>query len=297
MACSSPSLQPDASFAADLHMHSTASDGKLKPGELIHHAHQQGLTLVALTDHETLSGIPEAEATAKSLGMRFIPGVEINTAGNREVHVLLYFVHAAMTGLVQTLQGINRDRRERCLKFIERFKDMGFPFTEEELQIPPGTHCNRPHIARVLVRKGYVRSDQEAFERYLAVGKPGYIPRVDVATAGLIELARKEGAVPVLAHPGLIREPALKSREALLHLKHAGLMGLEAYHPKHTPAECRAWDQMARSLGLLVTGGSDYHGSNDDHGEIGSQVRRWASMREDALLLMNQATSLAGGRV
>ena len=271
-----------APYRADLHAHTTASDGTLRPGDLVRLAAAAGVSLLAVTDHDSLGGLEEAENAAREAGVALIPGVELSTAGESEVHILGYFVRPDMQRLAALLRDAIEDRRSRGLRFIQKFRELGLPFREEDLGLPEGTECHRPHVAQALVRRGYVSSVKEAFDRYLAVGRPGYIPRKRMESEEVVRLLREEGAVPVLAHPGLIRQEALRSPERLTRLKEAGLAGMEAYHIKHTPADCERFDRLARSLGLLVTGGSDFHGPQDSHGELGSMMDKWPTMNTDA---------------
>lgn len=272
---------------ADLHLHSTASDGKYTPAHLVRLAHTAGITLMALTDHETLYGVEEAAAAAAKLGIMFLPGVEINTAAEHEVHVLLYGVTPQMGELTNLLCEISQGRQERAPKFLEKLAALGMKMTLDDLQIPEGTDCNRPIVARALVRKGYVNSTQEAFERYLGINKPAYVKRNHISTEQLLKMARREGAVPVLAHPGLIQNEVFREADTIHQLKQAGLMGIEAWHPKHTSAQGQYWVEMAKRHGLLVTGGSDFHKEDDDHGPIGSQINNWLTMQEDTDRLLS----------
>lgn len=242
---------------------------------------------MALTDHETLGGIEEASATAAQKGITFIPGVEINTAAEHEVHVLLYGVTPQMEELANLLCEISQSRQERAPKFLAKLSALGMKMTMNDLQIPVGTDCNRPLVARALVRKGYVSSVQEAFELYLGVGKPAYVKRNHISTEQLIKMAKRDGAVPVLAHPGLIQDEAFHETDTIQQLKLAGLMGIEAWHPKHSPEQGRYWVEMARRHGLLVTGGSDFHKEDDEHGPIGSQITNWNTMQEDIKRLLS----------
>lgn len=273
-----------ASFSTlkpDLHLHSTASDGQLSPFELVNEAKKRGMTFIALTDHETMFGLSQTAQECAKAGIGFLPGVEINTAGEDEVHLLVYGVDDSMTELVDLLASFNADRALRGVRFIERFKELGIEMDECDLNILPGTFCNRPHVAHALVRLGHVSSVPEAFQRYLAVGRPGYIGRTKISTQDAIALARRCGCVPVLAHPDLIRKQELRSPEAIGRLKDAGLMGIEAYHSKHSPAAKKHWSELARKNDLLVTGGSDFHGFYDSHGMIGSHLDGWEKAGED----------------
>jgi predicted metal-dependent phosphoesterase TrpH len=284
--------QADHLLKPDFHAHTTASDGVLSPVQLVREAVLRGLNLLAITDHDTLKGLYEANLSALESGINLINGIEISTAGEDEVHVLGYFVRGDMEELNEATQKMCADRQSRCPKFLARFNELGLPLTLEDLQIPEGTDCNRPHIARALVRKHYVSSVQEAFDRYLAVGRPGYIARLRFETEEIIAMFRREGAVPVLAHPELIIKQTLKSPERIKALKVAGLMGIEAWHSKHSKSACLKWVHTAGELGLLVTGGSDFHQHRDTHGELGSMLTWWENAHEDAVRLLNATNAM-----
>ena len=271
---------------ADLHLHSKASDGALCPSELVRRAVDLGLTHMALTDHETLFGIQRAERAARELGIQIIPGVEINTAGSDHVHVLLYFVHEGMGELMDLLAAIHAERMARGPKIISKLNQLGIQISLDDLDVPEGTAIGRLHVALALKKLGIVPDEQAAFDRYLDVGKRAYVSRKRYETLRIIQMARRLGALPVLAHPELIRDNSLKSPGAIAELKEAGLLGLEAFHSQQSDAACMQWEQLARRLGLLVTGGSDFHRDGDKHGAIGSQMSRWKNMREDMHHLM-----------
>ncbi len=278
----------NALYRPDLHMHSTASDGLYQPAELALQVKEAGINLFALTDHETMLGLSEARKASQELGLTFIPGVEMNTAGHDEVHVLLYFVDESMHELTELIRLMNEGRRNRGIRIIERLNELGIPILMEDLEIPEGVFCNRPHIANALIRLGHVSSYQEAFNRFLGVGKPAYIERTRAETLDVIALARRIGAVPVLAHPELIRRQELRSDEAIRQMVDAGLMGIEAYHSKHSPAASKKWEQTARELDLLVTGGSDFHRPADEHGPLGCILNRWTSAHDDVSILLKR---------
>lgn len=279
-------MRKDSFIRADLHLHSIASDGALTPRELVQRVANAGLRHMALTDHETMGGLMEAETTAKQAGINFIPGVEINTAGRDHVHVLLYFVDNSMTELTTLLDNMRRERDARCGKIIAKLNELGIHITLDDLDLPEGTVCGRPHIANALMKRGYVSTTQEAFDRFLDVDQPAYVPRTRYETADIIRLARSIGAVPILAHPGLIRNKELVTEAAIQNLIEAGLMGIEAYHAMHDDETCAYWDQLTRRLGLIVTGGSDYHKDGDNHGAIGGEIPRWQRMDADVMDLV-----------
>lgn len=282
----------DQQIRADLHLHSTASDGTLTPEELVKEVARQNISFMALTDHETMRGLDDAAKAAMKLGIQFIPGCEINTAGEDEVHLLFYFVDNSMKELTDLITSINADRKHRAEKFVKRFNELGIYLSLDDFQVPEGTQVHRPHVADALVRKGHVSSRQDAFQRYLAVGKPGYIPRLRVETVDAITLANRLGALVVLAHPGLIRNQDLISLNALAALKEAGLHGIEAYYSKHSPAVAAHWAKIAKDLNLLVTGGSDFHGFHDSHGPVGAHLKNWKTAKEDVDALFERSKRL-----
>ncbi len=271
----------------DLHAHSKASDGMYTPSEVVNRAARNGVRMLSLTDHDTLAGLEEAAQAAKQQGMTFIPGVELSTEGKKQVHILAYGVHTHMQGLVQLIEHMRADRSRRQSLFLQKMADLGLPVAEHELQLPPGTAFSRPMLAQAMVRKGYVESVGEAFERYLSPGKPAYVSRLYIAAEEVIKLICEDGAVPVLAHPGLVCYDAGEMPERLHEWVSAGLKGVEVHHPSHTDKQREHWRQVAKQHQLLVTAGSDFHGKVDDkHGDIGSEFDRWESHEEDMQGLM-----------
>lgn len=283
-------------YRPDLHMHSTASDGEFTPAQLVSRVAASGVNLFALTDHETMAGLNEAKKASEENGLTFIPGIEINTEGHDEVHVLLYFVHEGMDELVSLCRLINEDRRRRGERLIKRLNELDVAIEMSDVDIPEGTFCNRPHIANALVKLRRVSSFKEAFDRYLAVGKPAYVERTRIKTLDIIAMAKRIGALPVLAHPDLIRRQELRSKEAIAEMAEAGLAGIEAYHSIHDASACRRWEQTARSLGLLVTGGSDFHRPSDQHGPIGCMLEKWTDANRDAALFLEAHEKLMKGK-
>ena len=265
----------------DLHLHTTASDGVLSAQELVLRAHAHRLNIIAVTDHDTLLGLEDAAQAAQDQGIIFIPGVEVSTAGSDEVHVLAYFVHKNMARLDALLSSFRQDKDERCLKCLERLNELGMPLTLDDLQIPQGVAGGRPLIARAMVRKGYAASVPDAFEHFLAAGRPAYIDRKRVDTGEVIAMLCAEGAVPVLAHPGLLPYQGEELREKLDYWVSCGLMGIEAYHPEHDTDTCLYWERFARSNWLLVTGGSDFHDGSPPHGEMGHVLPLWSTADQD----------------
>ncbi len=283
---SGPVFSEHRPFRPDLHTHTFFSDGVLSPPCLVEEAKAAGINLLAVTDHDTINGLADAKQAAKGAGIGLIPGIEISTAGEDEVHILGYFVKPEMTFLKDLIKRVSLDRQSRCGRFLEKLRSLGITLLEEDLQIPEGTDCTRPHIGRALVRKGFVPSLSKAFDLFLAVGKPAYVSRIRLETEDILRMLCEEGAVSVLAHPDLIKSKELKSPERIAKMKDAGLCGIEAYHSRHSDSGSRYWDQLAREYGLLVTGGSDFHQHGDDHGLIGSCTRQWMKADEDAARLI-----------
>lgn len=246
----------------DLHLHTTASDGRLSPAELVARAAGVGLTTIAVTDHDTVFGLADARPHATAANIALVPGIEITsvTAG-RDVHVLGYFIDETDAALLQFLQRQRGLRIERVHEIGKRLEALGMPLAVEPLleaaAARPGASVGRPVIARALVDAGYVTSMQEAFDRFLAVGQAAFVPRLGCAPAEVVAVIHAAGGVASLAHPGLTRQP-----EIIEPLAAAGLDALEVYHSDHTPemqAEARS---TAERLKLSITGGSDYHGDD-----------------------------------
>lgn len=253
----------------DLHTHSTASDGLLTPAELARAAHAAGLTTIALTDHDTTEGVAEAQATGQSLGLEVIPGVEINTdlrAGG-EAHVLGYFVRVADPAFQDALRVRRTDRADRGQRMVAQLRKIGIPITWEQVLRHADGAVGRPHVAAALIDLGVVQSVGEAFDTYLARGKPGYVSRMPYAPEDAIALIRRAGGVASLAHPAYIA-----SLDALLpKLVAAGLTGLETYYGQYNHENVAYLSDLADRFGLIPTGGSDYHGPGIHPTPLGEQ--------------------------
>ncbi|MFS8581646.1 MAG: PHP domain-containing protein [Limnochordales bacterium] len=272
----------------DLHVHSTASDGTLSPSEVVREAHARGLCAIALTDHDTMDGVAEALQAGMRLGVEVIPGVELNTESPAgEVHVLGYFpppegwspeadpaghgagvVGAVIDREFYDLLASRRDSRaERARKMVQRLRELGMPLSYEDVLRQAGdAPVGRPHIARALLEAGYVESVKEAFDRWLHRGGPAYVPREKLSPAEAVQAIIDAGGVPVLAHPGRI-----DGQWVIQELIDAGLEGLECYYPEHTPEQTERYLGLAREHGLVVTGGTDYHGPRSPHdADLGS---------------------------
>ncbi|MBW4838205.1 MAG: PHP domain-containing protein [Paenibacillaceae bacterium] len=262
----------------DLHTHTQASDGMNKPAENVRLAKEKGLTGLAITDHDTVAGIAEAQLAGKELGVDVVPGIEISTrAGGRDIHVLGYFLDLEDERLLERLARLRSVREERNGLIIAKLQQLGLAITLEEVKagltrpLRPDESLGRPHIADVLVRKGYVSDMREAFDRYLAEGKPGYASLPRIAPEEAIAWIREAGGSPVLAHPGLYGDDELVRSI----LEHGKPDGIEVYHSDHGPEEELRYAAMAEQYGLIVTGGSDYHGIRQGvvfHGDLGGRT-------------------------
>jgi len=243
---------------ADLHVHTTASDGALSPAAVVRDAAGAGLAAVAIADHDTLDGIPEATQAARRFpSLRVVPAVEINTDhGRTEVHILGYFPDLDDGPFREFLRQQVASRGNRASLMVERLRGLGFDITMERVAaLATGGVIGRPHVAAALAEKGYVASFHEAMERLLARGRPGYVPRHKLSPGQAVRAVVRASGVPVLAHPG-----APPCDELIDDLVTDGLQGVEAYHPLHTPAQQKRFARAARERGLVVTGGSDFHG-------------------------------------
>lgn len=252
----------------ELHCHTTFSDGTLTPTQLVEMAHAAGVKALAITDHDTMNGWDEAIAAARPYGLEIVPGLELSTSHNdRSMHILGFYPDRDRLSvpLKERMDG----RKRRAQGMADKLAALGYPITLPNLgpNIAPG----RPHIAKALIEAGHVRTHEEAFERFLDESGPAYIPYEKFTALEGITLLRQCGAIPVWAHPYLFRGGEVK--QVLPTLVRAGLMGLEVFHPSHSPHQVATLKQWCAEYGLLMTGGSDYHGpapderDRDRHGE------------------------------
>lgn len=243
----------------ELHCHTTYSDGSLTPTQLVSLAAETGVGAIAITDHDTIGGWSEAMTAGNQLGVEIVPGIELSTVHNgRSLHILGYYPIEAK--LVEPLQRRIDGRRIRAQRMAENLAAMGYPIELPPLQgsmVPA-----RPHIARAMLEAGYVNSPQEAFERFIGEDKPAYVHYEKFSIVEGIALLKSCGAVPVWAHPYLFRGGTVE--ETLTELVEAGLMGIEVYHPHHKYKQIVKLKQYCEELGLIMTGGSDYHGPDPD---------------------------------
>lgn len=247
----------------DLHTHTTASDGTLTPTELVSKAGKLGVGILSVTDHDTISGLKEAMTVAGDYGMVFIPGVELNTDVNLgEIHILGYFIDQEDKSFCATLKEIGLEREKRCIRMLDKLEELNVsPGIERVRAFSKGESIGRPHIARAMLDMGLVSSFDEVFVKYIGSNAPCYIPRKKLKPKEAVKLILSAGGIPVLAHPGLMKDfnnqfPSLLS---------AGLMGIEAYYPRHSPLQIDYFVRLAKKHNLLITAGSDYHGPGGGH--------------------------------
>lgn len=251
----------------DLHVHTTASDGTMSPRELVFYAKEKGLSAVAITDHDTISGINEAVKAGEECGIEVVPGVEISVDYSQEMHILGYFINDSKA-LSDKLFDIRERRNNRNIKVVNKLNELGFKITMDEvLGKAKGESVGRVHIALVLIEKGYAKDVQSVFAQYLAVGSPAYFKREKLLPKEGIELILQAGGIPVLAHPVFFKENDLIT--AVSMLKQFGLAGMEAYYSMNSIEETERLLAIAKKFNLLVTGGTDFHGRNKPEIEIG----------------------------
>ncbi|GAC1536893.1 MAG: PHP domain-containing protein [Acidimicrobiales bacterium] len=247
----------------DLHTHSSVSDGSDPPERIPELAAGAGCVAVALTDHDRLDGLPRAAARAAELGVEFVPGVEVSCdVPSGTMHLLVYWVEEGEGPLQQALRGLQDERSDRNRRMVERFAALGLPVSEAELRDQAGGDgVGRPHAAAILVRKGVVDSVQEAFDVWLAKGRPAYVEKGRLLPAEAIGLARSTGGVPVLAHPLSLDLPPGELESRIGEWKAMGLCGLEATYGRYSPEDRVGLVELAGRTDLVATGGSDYHGT------------------------------------
>lgn len=246
----------------DLHLHTTASDGRLSPAQLVSLAKSRGLEVISITDHDSVGGIDETmHEAAKLPSIAVIPGVEINTdLATGELHVLGYFLDYKDKELLEALEQIRESRVGRARKMVEKLKAMGMPIDwERVLDLAKGESICRPHIAQAMLEKGYITSEREAFDKYIGRNGNAYVERNKIKPVDAVRIIKKAGGLPVLAHPADIDD----LDRILEELIEAGLSGLEAYYGKYTQHTIQRLVKTAKNLKLLTTGGTDYHHFQD----------------------------------
>ncbi len=279
----------------DLHAHTTASDGSLTPTELVALARETGRTALGVTDHDTVAGLAEATAAARDAGLTLVPGVELSVDyPHGQFHLLGYFVDFTSPPLLDRLQYLRDYRFRRNELMVERMQQAGLPITMDDIVHEAGGDVvGRPHMALAMIKKGVVATTQEAFDRYLADGQPCHIPKVKLDPPEAIALLHSAGAVTVLAHPKYLKiDDPVRLRSELAGLKALGLDGIEVFYFRHTDAETALYGEIARDLGFVVSGGSDFHGRSKPDVKLGV-VYQGTGVPDAVLTALNAARETA----
>ena len=246
----------------DLHLHTTASDGRLTPAELVARASAAGLTTISVTDHDTVAAINEVVEVAKGVNMRVVSGIEITAVDDgRDVHMLGYFFDPSSASLAAVLEKQRALRVSRVREIGAKLATLGMVVDVESVLLAaaarPGSSVGRPQVARELVRAGYVTSVQDAFEKWLATGRPAFIPRTGPSPAAIVDAIHQAGGVASMAHPAVTRRD-----ELIGPLVDSGMDAIEVYHSDHTREDQQQYQLIAHRYGVLVSGGSDFHGED-----------------------------------
>lgn len=251
----------------DLHLHTTFSDGKSTPQELIDLAISAKLTAIAITDHDTTEAIPVANEYAKDKEIEIIPGIELSTSyQKKDVHILGYFIDPTHPELAEIVKQCKDERWNRAKRIVEKLNQQNVKIEfGRVLELSGSGTVARPHIARALLEKGYVFELDEAFSRYIGYHCPAYVEKFTLSPQMAFDLIHQAGGIAVWAHPGTLRRD-----DWIRQFSNEGLQGIEAFHPKHSYRLSRHYLVMARHLGLMVTGGTDFHGNSDTEPGLGS---------------------------
>jgi 3',5'-nucleoside bisphosphate phosphatase len=278
----------------DLHLHTTASDGRCTPEELVRRAREAGITTLAVTDHDTVVAIAESAQLAAAAGIGFVTGIEISARRHgTDVHVLGYFIDPVSPDLQRFLAAQRADRLRRVRAIGDRLADLMVPVDMDCLvmraEAEPQRAIGRLHVARAMVRAGHVPDVREAFDRFLGEGRPAYVPRRGASPAEVIRLIADAGGLASLAHPGLLGHD-----EWIGELMAAGLQAIEVYHGEHSPGMTGHYRALAQDLGLAVTGGSDYH-AEPTHGAASLGLVQLPAEDFDRLSRLARARQAAAG--
>jgi len=249
----------------DLHIHTTESDGSLTPSQVVHYAKEKGLKAIAITDHDTIHGNEEAIKEGISEGVEVIPGVEISVDYSPgTMHMLGYFITTEDPILNEKLTLLQDSRADRNPRIIEKLNKLGLSLTYDEVvQVSEGGQVGRPHMAQVLMEKGYIKSIKEAFDKYLGKGAPAYLDKFRLGAVEAITMITDAGGIPVLAHPSTLYCKSSDELDALVKkLVNQGLQGLEVYYSEHDERKTSSYKLLAKRYNLAITGGSDFHGKN-----------------------------------
>jgi len=269
----------------DLHLHTTASDGHSTPVELVREAVAAGITKLAVTDHDTVAAVPHVVAAAEAAGVLAVAGIEITAVHDgRDVHVLGYFVDPLNIILNEFLVRQRQDRRRRVIEIADRLEALGAPVDRVALTAAatqPGKSPGRPLVAAALIAAGHVRDIPEAFDRYLSPGAPAFIERIGAPPADVVRLIDEAGGLAAIAHPG-----KMQLDEIIPTMVEAGMPAIEVFHPDHGASDIARYQEVAARFGLLITGGSDYHGPGTGRaaslGRLGISEEAFAALADRA---------------
>ena len=254
----------------DLHVHTTASDGTFTPSDVVRLASEAGLSAIAVTDHDTVLGYPEAAAAGTQYGIEVIPGIEISTRYHGAVHILGYYVDPSSEQMHEVLNWIVQNRDNRNRKVCALMQADGLPVYYEKMKARFGDVVGRPHFASVLVELGLAKNVQDAFTRFVEKGQKYYLPRTFLPIEHSVEIIAEAGGLPVLAHPFQYRLDETLLRGLIEHCMEYGLVGMECFYTGYTEEQSAYLCRLAEEYGLLETGGSDFHGQNKPHIQLGS---------------------------
>lgn len=255
----------------DLHTHSLKSDGSMTPAEVVREAKRAGLAAIALSDHDTVDGIEEAVAEGKKQGIEVIPAIEFSVLSETETHILGYFIDINNPELQRVLKEVVDLRIQRNYVTCQRLNELGFDITIEEVRaLAPNNFVGRAHFARVLMDKGYTKSVKEGFDKYMSAGQYAYCEKQRLTAKEAIELIKKCGGLSFLAHPHLTQFDDDKIKVFLKELKSYGLDGLEGYYTDYTLEMQEKYQTMAKEMGLMISGGTDFHAKMKPHISIGT---------------------------
>ena len=256
----------------DLHTHSTASDGSLSPAKLVAYAQEKRLDAIAITDHDTVEGVQEALDAGKSRGMEVVPGIEISAEyPDSTLHILGYYIDYGDEKFLENISTLQRARADRNPEIVKKLQALGLGIEIDEIiEEAGGGQVGRPHFAQVLVRKGYVKTHREAFDRYLAKGAPAYTDKFRFQPADAISHILSAKGIPVLGHPGTLNRSTTELESVVRELAGYGLMGIEVYYSDHNGSQMKLYEELAAKYSLLITGGSDFHGKSIKGIDLGS---------------------------
>ncbi len=255
----------------DLHTHSLMSDGSMTPAEVVREAKKAGLAAIALSDHDTVDGVREAMAEGERIGVEVVPAIEFSVQSETETHILGYYIDIENPKLQDMLKKVVETRRYRNRETCRKLNELGFDVTLAEAEaIAPNDFIGRAHFARLLMDKGYTKSVSEGFKLYLENGKYAYCGKQTMTDEEAVRLIKECGGVACVAHLHLTKKSDAELREFLIRLKACGLDGVEGYYTEYTPEMQAKYQALAADLGLIISGGTDFHAQMKPHISIGT---------------------------